>query len=809
MGTTTRTKAKSRKKAPSAPLFSDSTKRIIRLATASFVAIFAVFTFLAITSYLFTWKADMSLLNDPAMLSQDLKVNNLCGKTGYCWAHFLVSSCFGLGSYAFVFLLALLSARLFSKTMKIQFLRQVILVFSGAYFVAVLLAFIAEIIPFSGAFGGGPGGGCGAASVAFLKNLLGMFVTGLVVLLFLAIWLALSSKRFAAWLLSLGERKPAAEVEPVAEEPLEEEPAAPDYIPSPFAGLDEIIDIQEPAATVASEPAAVAEEASADEAGDGLAVTIERGEGYDVNVTEELERIDIKGEFRDFEYPSLDILKDYANAQHVVPDAEINNNCNKIRSTLLNYRIEIESVSAVVGPTVTLYKVVPAPGVKIATIKNVEQDIAMSLGTKYVRVVILDDSVGIEMANRDRSTVPLKSMLNDPSFRESHADLPIALGYTIQQEVKTFDLASAPHLLVAGATKQGKSVCLNVLIASLLFSKHPSELKFVFIDPKMVEFTAYKRLLKHYLAVIPEDSSEDEMRENCIVKKPKQADLILRSLCIEMDNRYDLLSKAGVNAVKDYNEKYLDRHLLPTEGHHYMPYLVVVIDEFADLTMSGGSGPEAKAVSKSVNTSIIRLAQKGRAAGIHIIIATQRPSVDVVTPLTQTHFPTTIALRVVSKFDSQTILDTPGAEKLIGNGDMLYYAGVEMERVQCAFISSDEINSLTKAIGSQEGYKKSSNPYCLPVPETEDGDGEGGGMVDMTHLDAKFEEAARLVVMTQRGSTSDLQRKLGVGYAKAGRIMDQLEAAGVVGPQEGSKPRQVLVSDYSELDGILSAYLGE
>jgi len=800
-----KTKAKTGKKSVSEPLLSDRTKRIIRLAGASLVAIFAVLTTLAVTSYLFTWKADMSLLNDPEMMSQELKVSNLCGKAGYVWAHFLVCSCFGLGSYAFVVLLILLAGKLFSRNMELQFLRQVLLAVSGAYFSAVLLAFIAEIIPFSGAFGGGPGGGCGAATVAYLKNVLGILITGLVVLLSCIIWMALSSRRFADWLLNLSLKKPVAEPElSAAEVPEAENEASAGYEPSGQSdGPVQMPEVILPSFEPATEPAGT-------EIGTGMSVTIERGGGYEVGVTEELERIDIKGDYRDFRYPSLDILKDYASAQHIVPEVEINNNCNRIRSTLFNYKIEIESVSAVVGPTVTLYKVVPAPGVKIATIKNVEQDIAMSLGTKYVRVVVLDDSVGIEMANRDRSTVPLKSMLNDPSFRDSRDELPIALGYTIQQEVKTFDLASAPHLLVAGATKQGKSVCLNVLIASLLYSKHPSELKFVFIDPKMVEFTAYKSLLNHYLAVVPEDASPEEIRENCIVKKPKRAEIILRSLCIEMDNRYELLSKAGVNKVKDYNEKYQDRYLLPTDGHHYMPYLVVVIDEFADLTMSGGSGPEAKAVSKSVNTSIIRLAQKGRAAGIHVIIATQRPSVDVVTPLIKTNFPTRIAFRVVSKFDSQTILDSPGAEKLIGNGDMLYYAGVEMERVQCAFISSDEINHLTDAIGSQSGHKKSAPPYLLPVPESEDGEGgEGAANVDMTRLDAKFEEAARLVVMTQRGSTSDLQRKLGVGYAKAGRIMDQLEAAGIVGPQEGSKPRQVLVSDYNELDGILSAYLSE
>ncbi len=466
----------------------------------------------------------------------------------------------------------------------------------------------------------------------------------------------------------------------------------------------------------------------------------------------------------------------------------------------------MDNVKAVVGPTVTLYKVYPAPGVKISAIMNLQQDIAMALHVKGARMDTLTDSVGIEVANDQASTVPLKALLNDDAFRESKAELPVAIGYTIQKKVKVFDLADAPHLLVAGATKQGKSVGLNVLISSLLYSKHPSELKFVFIDPKMVEFSAYARLLKHYLAVLPDAVDEADEMNNSICKNAKGAELLLRSLCIEMDARYDLMGKALVNKVTLYNQKYKDRVLLPTEGHHYLPYLVVVVDEYADLTMSVGGGNEAKAQARSITTSIIRLAQKGRAAGIHVVLATQRPSVDVVTGLIKMNFPTRIAFRVFSSTDSKTILDSPGAEKLIGNGDMIYYSGAERERVQCAFISNEEINSITDFIGSQKGYMKSYNtPYYLPAPDPEQGE-EGTAMVDMKHLDERFEDAARQVVTSQRGSTSDLQRRLGMGYAKAGRVMDQLEAAGIVGPQEGSKPRQVLVADLNELEGILSAF---
>ena len=542
----------------------------------------------------------------------------------------------------------------------------------------------------------------------------------------------------------------------------------------------------------------------ADEAEPGFEIV--EGDKIDTEVKKELPRIDNRAELPNYAFPSLDLLDDYASSRQDISTEELTRNKNKIIATLANYKIQINEVKANVGPTVTLYKVYPAPGVKISAIKSLQEDIAMSLNAKGVRVVTLEDSVGIEVANDRPSIVPLKAMLNDDAFRRSKAELPVAIGYTITQKVKVFDLADAPHLLVAGATKQGKSVGLNVIVASLLYSKHPSELKLVFIDPKMVEFSAYEKLLKHYLAVLPDSADEAEERANCIVKKPEMADKILRSLCVEMDERYELLSQAYVNNIKLYNEKYRNRKLRPDEGHKFLPYIVAVIDEYADLTMSVGAGAEARNLSRSISTSIIRLAQKGRAAGIHVILATQRPSVDVITGLIKTNFPTRIAFRTVSRIDSSTILDSPGAEKLIGKGDMLYYAGVEMERVQCAFISNDEIGKLTDAVGEQEGYKKCYNtPYYLPAPEPDSVE-EGTGMIDMKALDERFEEAARLVVTSQRGSTSDLQRRLGMGYAKAGRVMDQLEAAGIVGPQQGSKPRDVLVTDFAALDEILSHY---
>jgi S-DNA-T family DNA segregation ATPase FtsK/SpoIIIE len=660
-------------------------------------------------------------------------------------------------------------------------------------------------------FGGGLGGDAGHAVILWMENIMGAFVSALILLALVVAWLLAASGRFAAWFAELGKRKEPKIVEPeTPEEPeIPEEPEVDDEVDEE---VDPVPVPEDPDPTPDDEGG---DEDSAEDSAEGdeeegtslPELEVIEGEHFAEEITEELPRIDNREELEKFEFPSLDLLKDYADGQHKVSQQELAINNARITSTLQNYKIEVEKVTAVVGPTVTLYKVVPAPGVRVAAIESLHREIAMSLGASGVRVVTLPDSVGIEVPNSIPSIVPLKSMLNDESFRSSKAELPIAIGYTITQEVKTFDLTDAPHLLVAGATKQGKSVGLNVIISSLLYAKHPSELKFVFIDPKMVEFTSYNSLLKHYLAVLPNAVSEEDERKNAIVKNPKQAEQILNSLCIEMDERYNLLASAGVNDFKLYNEKYKDRYLLPTEGHKYLPYLVVVIDEYADLIMAGGAGQEAKKAAKNIEASIVRLAQKGRAAGIHVIIATQRPSVNVITGLIKANFPTRIAFRVLSGTDSRTILDSTGAENLIGKGDMLYYAGVKMERIQCALVSMSEINKITKFIGDQTGWKKSYNtPYYLPVPESQDGEA-GGGTIDMQNIDPMFEDAARMVVNTQKGSTSDLQRRLGMGYARAGRVMDQLEAAGIVGPQEGSKPRQVLISNILELDEVLSAFV--
>lgn len=542
--------------------------------------------------------------------------------------------------------------------------------------------------------------------------------------------------------------------------------------------------------------------------GSDVNVEVEQFEGFDVTDVKELPRINMRDELPNFKFPSLVLLDDYAEYQHDITEEEQEINKQKVLKALEIYHIAVSDIKVIQGPTVTLYKIYIAPGVRINLIKNLEAELAMALqAEKGVRVVALPDSVGIEVPNDTPSTVPLKAMLDADAFRNSKAELPVAIGYTISKKVRTFDLADAPHLLVAGATKQGKSVGLNVIISSLLYSKHPSELKLVFIDPKMVEFSAYKNLYKHYLAVLPTACNDEDEKEKSIITDQKGASDVLKSLCIEMDDRYSLLKKAGVNNVKLYNEKYKDRLLLPTDGHKFMPYIVTVIDEFADLTMAQGMGGDTRKTAVSLKEAIIRLAQKGRAAGIHVILATQRPEASVVSGLIKSNCPMKIAFKVSNGIDSKVIIDGPGAEKLIGRGDMLLCSGVDKERVQCAMVSMAEIEKITEYIGNQTTHRACyTTPYYLPLPPVE-GDGGSSAEVDMTKLDDHFEEAARMIVLNQKGSTSDLQRRLGLGYARAGKLMDQLEAAGIVGPQTGSKPREVLVQDFSELDSILEAFL--
>lgn len=784
----------------------DGDKVRLTKMTGILVALLAVFTLLATVSYFFTWKADQSSLSS-AVGDISVEVSNMAGKMGYRWADLLVRRWFGLGSLAFVVILFAVSVRLLLHRWRYSMVKTTLLTVTGAMLSSFILAFVSDLSGLGNAFGGGLGGECGESVVKWASVVFGNILTGFMLAFLVIVWLVLASRKFSDWLMSLG-KKPVAE--PVVRQDLPTVEATEPAVRTGSSvtgttGVAKASALRVQDSTLRQAQGAERETPQPVAEPPEKSMEVVKGSKLSTEIKKELPRINVRDELPDYQFPSLELLDSYSSNRNEVSDEELVRNNNRIRNALENYKIQINDVKAIVGPTVTLYKVYPAPGVKIAEFKRIQEDLGMHLHARGVRVVTLTDSVGIEVANDHPSIVPMRAVLNDEAFRSSKAELPVAIGYTIQQKVKVFDLADAPHLLVAGATKQGKSVGLNVIVTSLLYAKHPSELKLVFIDPKMVEFSAYAHLLKHYLAVLP-CNDEREERDNAIVKKADKAEKILRSLCIEMDQRYELLSKASVPNIKTYNEKYRNRKLLPTEGHRFLPYIVTIIDEYADLTMSVGGSGDAKVVARSITTSIIRLAQKGRAAGLHVVLATQRPSVDVITGLIKTNFPTRIAFRVVSRTDSSTILDSPGAEKLIGKGDMLYYAGVEMERVQCAYIDSEEINRLNEYIGSQEGHNKSFNtPFYLP-PVDDDTEEGSGGMVDMTKLDERFEEAAKLVVMSQRGSTSDLQRRLGMGYAKAGRVMDQLEAAGIVGPQEGSKPRQVLVSSLDELDQIIAAY---
>lgn len=768
---------------------SDDTRAALVKVAGIAIAIFAIFTFIAILSYLIHWRADMS--------GEELR--NAAGALGYKFGRALVRDCFGLGSFALLIILGAAAEKLLRDKLHSSLVSTAIKTLAGAFLASLVFAFAGNLLGLANAFGGGLGGHCGALVVAWSIRVCGPVVTGLLLALLAICFTMLCSSRFVHWLGSLGkgsEKKPY--IDPQAVDVITES------VPEP---VEESIPEPEPEPVAVPEPSVEPE--PVEESGvEGPALQVIEGEGLQTDISKPLPRIDNRLDppygLPHYKMPSLELLDTYESGKHSISKEELDRNKNKIITTLRNYRIEITDIRAVVGPTVTLYKITPAPGVKISAIRTLQDDIAMSLNAKGVRVVTLQDSVGIEVANDKASIVPLRGLLNDESFRSSKFELPVALGYTITQQVKVVDLTSAPHLLVAGATQQGKSVCLNVIISSLLYAKHPSELKFVFIDPKMVEFTAYSSLVKHYLAVLPDADDEESEKARAIVKTAKDAEKVLRSLCIEMDDRYTLLAKAGVNKLTLYNDKFRDRKLNPEKGHKYLPYLVVVVDEYADLTMSTGASPEAKAASRSITNSIIRLAQKGRAAGIHVILATQRPSVDVISGIIKSNFPMRIAFRTSSRIDSQTIIDAPGAEKLIGRGDMLFSAGIDNERIQCGLISGEEVNRLTDFIGKETKYGQSYNiPYYLPVPQDENGSSEGGG-VDMSDLDERFEEAARLVVTTQKASTSFLQTRLAMGFAKAARIMSQLEEAGVIGPAEGAKPRQVLVPDLDTLEQLLS-----
>ncbi|WP_345231796.1 DNA translocase FtsK [Olivibacter ginsenosidimutans] len=505
-------------------------------------------------------------------------------------------------------------------------------------------------------------------------------------------------------------------------------------------------------------------------------------------LVEQFGQYDPKLDLSGYQYPHLELLKDYGSGKIVVNNEELEANKDKIVETLSNYNIEIDKIKATIGPTVTLYEIIPKPGVRISKIKNLEDDIALSLAALGIRIIAPmpgKGTIGIEVPNTKPEMVAMRGVIATERFQHTDMDLPIALGKTISNEVYIADLAKMPHLLVAGATGQGKSVGINAIITSLLYKKHPAELKFVMVDPKKVELSLFKTIERHFLAKLPGE-------EEAIITDTKKVINTLNSLCIEMDQRYDLLKNAQVRNLREYNNKFINRRLNPEEGHRFMPFIVLIVDEFADLMMTAG---------KEVETPIARLAQLARAVGIHLVIATQRPSVNIITGTIKANFPARLAFRVLSKVDSRTILDTGGADQLIGRGDMLLATGSDLIRIQCAFVDTPEVEEISEFIGSQRGY-----PSAFLLPEYVDESGDGSGLSDIDLIndrDALFEEAARLIVLHQQGSTSLIQRKLKLGYNRAGRIIDQLEAAGIVGPFEGSKAREVLYPDEYSLEQFL------
>ncbi|MEQ8473337.1 MAG: DNA translocase FtsK 4TM domain-containing protein [Marinoscillum sp.] len=502
---------------------------------------------------------------------------------------------------------------------------------------------------------------------------------------------------------------------------------------------------------------------------------------------DQMENYDPTLDLPKYRYPTADLLIDYPQRDIQVSKDELEQNKDKIVETLINFKIGISSIKATIGPTVTLYEIVPEAGVKISKIKNLEDDIALSLAALGIRIIAPipgRGTIGIEVPNKNKEMVDVKSVITTEKFMKSDKDLPIVLGKTISNEVFVADLAKMPHLLMAGATGQGKSVGLNLIITSLIYKKHPSQLKFVMVDPKKVELTLFNHLERHFLAKLPDS-------EEAIITDTTKVVNTLNSLCIEMDNRYDLLKDAGCRNLKEYNKKFIGRRLNPKKGHRYLPYIVLVIDELADLMMTAG---------KEIETPIARLAQLARAIGIHLIVATQRPSVNVITGIIKANFPARLSFRVTSKIDSRTILDTGGADQLIGQGDMLLSMGSELIRLQCAFVDTPEVDRICEFVGDQRGYDEA---YLLPE-FVGDSDASEVGAVDLSDRDALFEDAAKLIVMHQQGSTSLIQRKMKLGYNRAGRLIDQLEAAGIVGPFEGSKARDVLIPDEYALEQLLN-----
>ncbi|TFH27912.1 MAG: DNA translocase FtsK [Bacteroidia bacterium] len=737
----------------------------------------ALFTILSLISYLVNWKTDQDFEWAKVFSGPEIRVENSGGKMGAWLSNLLINKWFGLASFVFpailvIWAMVLYRIRLVKPGKSIR----------NSLILIVLLSITLGLMfgDAGGLLGSGPGGQHGYFLSKWLMASIGTFGT-IFLLIICYTALILFSTSFLDW---IRERAYPFAVAPKTgsedafeEDPLVESTLKPD---EPTDGPEEIV----------SEKIVEEEQQAADpEAKDDVEMTIEDVSGLnpeDFNPDEgALGEYDPTLDLPKYQYPPLSLMKEYDQGDTTVTNEELISNKNRIVETLGNYNIKIDKIKATIGPTVTLYEIVPAPGIRISKIKSLEDDIALSLSALGIRIIAPipgKGTIGIEVPNQNPRIVSMKSILSSKKFQDADMELAIALGKTISNETFVFDLTKMPHLLVAGATGQGKSVGLNAIIASLLYKKHPAQLKFVMIDPKKVELSLYSKIERHFLAKLPES-------EEAIITDTQQVIHTLNSLCAEMDERYNLLKAAQVRNIKEYNTKFINRKLNPNKGHRYLPFIVVIIDEFADLIMTAG---------REIEHPIARLAQLARAIGIHLIIATQRPTTNIITGVIKANFPARIAFRVASGIDSRTILDGSGADQLIGRGDMLFVSGSDPIRLQCAFVDGPEIEDVTDFIGQQRGY-----PTAMMLNPVADELGNGPN-VDLDKRDDKFEEAARLVIQHQQGSTSLIQRKLSLGYNRAGRIVDQLEAAGILGPFEGSKARQVLVHDEFSLEQILN-----
>ena len=787
----------------------------------SICLLMAILFFIAFTSYLFTWDEDQDKVFQHGyrlLLGTDTKVANLMGTFGAYISHFFIYKGFGIASYLICTLFLVLGVNLFFGKKVFSILRNLKYLVVGLPVISVTASVIMNGNPFAW------GGAVGDMIKDWMYHSIGQIGTiGIIAIAFLAyvIW------RFnPAFQLPFGAKKHEEVGIPVQENlareewPDEEDSIAASLkgntmkgnaammdIPAEQAPLNHdlgIVEKEEPVKEQkpVKEIPVVAEEIPATIIPQKVksVSTIPSGLELEIKTAAEkpaeeiltaekvlqLKPYDPVLDLRDYKYPTIDLLENHGSEKIVQDATELENNKNQIINTLKNYDIHIQRISATVGPTVTLYEIIPAAGVRISRIKNLEDDIALSLAALGIRIIAPipgKGTIGIEVPNAKKTLVSMKTLLSSEKFLKNNFSLPIAIGKKIDNENFIVDLASMPHLLMAGATGQGKSVGLNAILVSLLYSKHPSQLKFVLVDPKKVELSIYRTIEKHFLAKLPGE-------EDAIITDTKKVIHTLNAMCIEMDNRYDLLKEAGCRNIKEYNEKFIARKLNPEKGHQFLPFIVLVVDEFADLIMTAG---------KEVEMPIARLAQLARAIGIHLIIATQRPSVNIITGTIKANFPARIAFKVSSKIDSRTILDAGGAEQLIGKGDMLISYNGDIVRLQCAFVDTPEVDKIVDFIADQRGY-----PDAFLLPEYVDEKEMEGREFDMNDKDSMFEEAAKLIVVSQSGSTSLLQRRLKLGYNRAGRLMDQLEAAGIVGPTQGSKTRDVLIKTDADLQQYLN-----